>query len=223
MRRVVFDIETVGCDLDALDETSREYFLKFADTPQKVEEAKSSLNFYPLTAQIVAIAMLDVATGKGAVYFQENGGTEKTFQDNGVNFFPCEEKGLLQNFWDKMQHYDQFITFNGRLFDCPFLMLRSAMLHVRPSKHLIPYRYNHAIHIDLADQLSFYDALRRRFSLHMWCRAFGIASPKAGGMSGLDVKTFFEGGRGGDIARYCLGDVWATRELFFYWDKYLKF
>ncbi len=32
MPKIVFDIETVGQDFELLDETSKEYFLKFAET-----------------------------------------------------------------------------------------------------------------------------------------------------------------------------------------------
>ena len=102
-------------------------------------------------------------------------------------------------------------------------MIRSAIHQIRASKNLSPYRYAHTTHIDLADQLSFYDALRRKFSLHMWCKAFGIESPKDQGMTGLQVKDYFKEGKYLDIARYCMGDIVATKKLYQYWEKYLKF
>ena len=223
MPKIVFDVETVGQDFEGLDKLSKEYFLKYADTDEKIEEVKNSLSFYPLTAQIVAIAMVEVESGQGAVYFQNgNKGPEKSSQ-GPVTFIAATEKEILTHFWNQLQRYDQFITFNGRVFDCPFIMLRSAIHQLRPTKNLVPYRYNFNSHIDLADQLTFYDALRRRFTLHMWCQAFGVKSPKMDGISGLQVKELFKQERYLDIARYCLEDVQATKEIFFYWDKYLKF
>lgn len=223
MPKIIFDIETVGQDFELLDETSKEYFLKFAETDEKKEEAKNSLSFYPLTAQIVTIGMLEAETDKGFVYYQNGGGKPEKFTEGNAIFISGSEKELLANFWAQIKNYSPFITFNGRLFDCPFVMIRSAINGVRPTKNLMPYRYSHTEHVDLSDQLTFYDALRRKFSLHMWCNAFGIRSPKEDGITGLQVKDLFKEGRYKDIAKYCLGDITATKELYKYWEKYLRF
>jgi hypothetical protein len=221
MTKIVFDIETVGKDFGLLDEASQEYFLRFAGTEQEVEDAKNSLSFYPVTAEVVAVGMLEVESGKGCVFFQDT--EKKKFQEGDVTFVTGDEKQILQDFWGEMKKYPQFVTFSGRIFDCPFLMLRSAMNHIPISRNLMPYRYSHAQHVDLADQLTFYDAVRRKFSLDMWCKAFGIRSPKQDGVTGLDVRNLFKEGRYEDIARYCLRDVQATKELYQYWEKYLRF
>ena len=220
---IIFDIETVGQDFEKLDDTSKEYFLKFAKTPDEIEEAKMSLSFYPLTAQVVAIGMLEVHSPKGCVYFQNNGQEKEKFIEGDITFISGTEKEILDFFWTQMSRYRQFITFNGRVFDCPFLLLRSAIHQLKPSRNLSPYRYAHDVHVDLADQLSFYDALRRKFSLHLWCKAFGIESPKENGVTGLQVKDLYAQGRHHDIARYCMTDVHATKKLYEYWEKYLKF
>lgn len=222
--RIVFDVETVGHDFDTLDQSSREYFLKFAKNDEEIEEAKQSLNFFPLTAQIVAIAMLDVETEEGTVLFQNgSNGSKEKFTEEKVTYVAANERDILQQFWSKINRAEQVITFNGRAFDGPFVMIRSAIHKVRTAKNLVPYRYDHKLHCDLADQLSFYDAMRRKFGLHMWCQAFGIQSPKEEGITGLMVKDLYKEGRYHDIARYCMRDVVATRELFLYWDKFLRF
>ena len=222
MNKIVFDIETVGQDFELLDEASQEYFLKFAETEEEKEEAKNSLNFYPLTAQVVTIAMQEVETGRGFVYFQ-NGGKIESFTEDEVTYVAGNEREILNNFWVQIKKYPQFVTFSGRIFDCPFLMVRSAIHKIRPTRNLMPYRYSFTEHVDLADQLTFYDAVRRKFGLHMWCNAFGIKSPKEEGTTGLQVKGMFKEGRYQDIARYCLRDVKATKELFQYWERCLKF
>ncbi|MCM8763668.1 MAG: ribonuclease H-like domain-containing protein, partial [Candidatus Omnitrophica bacterium] len=125
-------------------------------------------------------------------------------------------------FWQTIRRYDQFITFNGRSFDCPYIMIRSAIHKIKPTRNLMPYRYDSKEHIDLLDLFTFYGAVRKRFSLHMWCRAFGIKSPKEEGITGDTVKDFFKEKKFLEIARYCLGDLYATKELYFYWDKYIK-
>ena len=223
MGKIVFDIETVGQDFELLDKTSQEYFLKFAENDKEKEDARNSLSFFPLTAQIITIGMLEVETEQGFVFFQEGTQTPRRFTEGNITFVSGQEKEILQHFWNHLKNYSHFITFNGRTFDCPFLMLRSAIHSIRPSKNLMPYRYATTPHVDLADQLSFYDALKRKFSLHMWCNAFGIPSPKEEGMTGLQVKDFYKQGRHEDIARYCLRDIQATKKLFKYWDQCLKF
>ena len=223
MAKVVFDIETVGVDFDSLEEKDQDYFLRFAKTEQEIEDAKNSLSFYPLTAQIVAIGMLEVDSQQGFVFFQNNSQQMEKFADGKITYHSGTEEEILKNFWKLIDKSAQFITFNGRLFDCPFVMLRSAMNHVKTTKNLVPYRYNHNQHVDLADQLTFYDAMRRKFSLDMWCKAFKIKSPKEEGITGLDVKALYKEGRYEDIARYCIRDVEATRQLYVYWEKYLRF
>jgi hypothetical protein len=89
------------------------------------------------------------------------------------------------------------------------------------NRYLESQRYG-AVHIDLLDQLTFYGSVRRRGSLHLWCRAFGIGSPKEGGVSGDDVTPLYRAGRIKDIARYNAGDLSATAALYEAWRKYLK-
>ncbi len=222
MSKIIFDIETAGQDFDSLDEKSQEYFLKYADTLDKEKEAKESLSFYPVTAQIVAIGMLEIETDKAFVFFQDGGQNKKETQGN-ITYVGGDEKEILTNFWRLIGKADTFITFNGRCFDCPFIMIRSAIHRIRASKNLMPYRYGQGPHVDLFDQLSFLGAVQRRFSLDMWCKAFGIKSPKEDGVTGLQVKDLFYSGRYFDIAQYCARDLMATKELYSFWEDFLKF
>ncbi|MDH4028654.1 MAG: ribonuclease H-like domain-containing protein, partial [Nitrospirota bacterium] len=130
--------------------------------------------------------------------------------------------GILERFWEAVRHYDQIITFNGRGFDAPFLIIRSAVHRIRPTRELMPNRFNLS-HCDLLDLLTFYGSVRRRFSLHMWCRTFGIKSPKEEGVTGYQVNDLFKQQHYLEIAKYCVGDLYATKELFEYWDRYVRF
>ncbi|MCC6934312.1 MAG: ribonuclease H-like domain-containing protein [Candidatus Yanofskybacteria bacterium] len=221
MPRVVFDIETVGVDFDSLDEQAQEYLLKAARTPEEKELVPEQLSFSPLTGQVVAIALLNPDTGKGAVYYQAPNTEPSEHEENGIVYSSGNEAQVLEKFWRTIAFYDQFITFNGRAFDCPFLMVRSAVNKVRPTKNLVPYRYGDE-HIDLYDRLGFFGAVRRTMSLHMWCQAFGIRSSKEGGITGYEVPRFFKEAKYLDIARYCFDDIRATAELFAYWNQYIN-
>jgi DNA polymerase elongation subunit (family B) len=221
MSRIVIDIETVGVDFGSLDDQAQEYLLKAARTPDEKEAVPESLSFSPLTGQIVAIAMLNPDTNKGAVYYQTPGLAPVETDEDGIIYASGTEAEILEKFWRTIGFYEQFVTFNGRSFDSPFLMVRSAINKVKPTKNLVPYRYGDD-HIDLYDRLGFFGAVRRTMSLHMWCQAFGIRSSKSGGITGHDVPRLFKEGKYLDIARYCFDDIRATAELFEYWSTYIN-
>ncbi|HMK57217.1 MAG TPA: ribonuclease H-like domain-containing protein [Dissulfurispiraceae bacterium] len=223
MGRVIFDIETVGADIDSLDPAVSEYLLKWAENEEEKERIRESLSFYPLTGEIVAIGMLNPDTDKGAVFFQALGEVPLPFEENGIRYECGTEKEVLEKFWSTVKAYDQVVTFNGRAFDCPFILVRSGVHKVKPTRELMPYRYGNSSHIDLFDQLSFYGAMKRKFPLDMWCRTFGIKSPKSEGITGYDVKNLFQAGRFEDIARYCAGDLVATKEVLSVWENYIRF
>jgi DNA polymerase elongation subunit (family B) len=222
MTRVVFDIETLGFPFDSLDEVQQEYLLKFAKSDEERQDAMQKMALSPLTGQVLAVGMVNPDTDQGRVYHQGKESRQELSADGLVEFVPMEEAEILREFWRTIPHFNQVITFNGRGFDGPFLMLRSAILGIRPTRNLVPYRYSHADHCDLLDQLTFYGATRK-FSLDFYCRAFGIRSPKSEGISGEDMETLASAGRYREIAEYCLGDVRATAELFRRWVGMLAF
>lgn len=234
--KVILDIETVGEDFDLLDEESKKILTRWIkketedekEYKVRLEEIKNRLGFSPLTGEIVAIGLLDYSRDEGVVYFQAPGEDIKEFSENGIVFKPTTEKGMLEKFWDVANYYQQFITFNGRSFDIPFLMIRSAIWGIKPTKDLMRNRYLSqsipaAVHIDLQDQLSFYGALRQKGSLHLWSRAFGIESPKTHGISGDDIGRLFKEKKFIEIARYNVYDLKATKALYEKWEKYLNF
>jgi hypothetical protein len=221
MARVVIDIETLGYPLESFDEVQQEYLLKFSDTEEKKLEAVQKLSLYPTTSQIITIGMLNPDTGHGKVLFQSEARVDEMKDNGAIHFLSGSEPELLSIFWEDLSHYDQFVSFNGRGFDCPFLMLRSAMLGVQPTRNLMPYRYDAKIHCDLLEQLTFYGALRK-FNLDFYCKSFGIESPKSHGITGLALRGLFEEKRFMEIAEYNLGDLKATAELFLRWDNFLN-
>ncbi|KKM61705.1 hypothetical protein LCGC14_1529010 [marine sediment metagenome] len=227
MSRIILDIETSGLGLDALEPSMREYMLRGAETKEQVREVDETLSFYPLTAQVVAIGTLNVDTLKGGMYYLAppdiNKQPSTRLEEEGVTYEAFDDEGsLLIKFWDTVKGYDSIVTYNGRGFDCPFLLARSAIHKIKPTKELMPNRYSSDEHIDLMDRLTHFGAVRRRFSLDMWCRGFGIKSPKEE-VSGKEVPGMFREGRYLEIAQYCARDLFATRELLLYWEKYMRF
>lgn len=228
MRRIVFDIETCCYPFESFTESQQEYLLRYAEKEkteelrvEKREEAIRFTSLYPFTASVVAIGIYDVEKEKSFVYYNQDPGEEFTSEDNNIRFKGLSEEEMLKSFWRIIDVTDQVITFNGKNFDAPFLMLRSAMLKVKPSKNLVGKRFDSSNHIDLLEQFTFF-GLTRKFNLDFYCNAFGIVSPKSKGITGMDVQNLYEAGRVKDIAAYCGDDIFATYQLYKIWNEYLN-
>ena len=235
MATLVFDIETSAVPLDSFDESSQEYLMRPANNlptseeqEAKREELTRMMNLWPFTAQVVCIAMINAETLRGQVIFIADDFESNTRDVTGVDFMPVmDEVELLNQFWAMARHYDKVVTFNGRQFDVPFLYLRSAQLDVPITrKNWLGYRFATEPHCDLAEQLTFYNVsgrsgAARRFNFDFYCRIFGIDSPKSHGVTGMDVNQLMEEERYGEIAEYCLRDVFATVKLFDIWKARL--
>ena len=221
MPSLIFDIETSGREWESFDQEQLEYLLKFSHTEEERENAKEQLALHAVTAEIVCIGMLNPDTNKGVVYYRADKPAEE-FTANDILYSAGNEREILEKFWANIKNYRQFITFNGRSFDCPFLLIRSAILAVKATKNLMPYRYGTGEHVDLLEQLTFYGAVRK-FNLDFYCKAFGIESPKSHGLNGHDVPKYFRAGKTLEIAKYCAGDLQATKELYERWQKHIAF
>ena len=161
MRKIVFDIETCAFPFDTLSESQQEYLLRYAEKEidgkvkeLKTDEAIRYTSLYPLTAKLISIGIYDVNNEKSYVYY-ESENPEEWVSEKNVHYKGLDETEMLNSFWRIMEVTDQVITFNGRNFDAPFLMIRSAMNHIRPSKNLVSKKFDSAFHIDLLDQFTF--------------------------------------------------------------------
>lgn len=227
MRRIVFDIETCAYPFETLSESQREYLLRYADkepNPEKrqmmIDDAVRYTSLYPHTSKCIVIGIYDIEKEKSYVYYESEKKEEWKNEDENVFYKGLSEKEMIESFWRIAKRIDQFITFNGRNFDVPFIMMRSAMLGVKVTKNLMGYRYGDE-HIDLLEQFTFYGSTRK-FNLDFYCQSFGIESPKSKDISGMEVKNLYEAGRIKDIAVYCSKDIYATYKLFKIWETYLN-
>ncbi len=233
-KKLIFDIETIGVDFDSLDKITQEvltHWIKkesYSDTEyrESLKDLKAGLGFSPLTGEIAVIGILDYEKNQGVVYFQAPGENIKEFTEDDIIFKQMTEKQMLENFWQGAKEYDEFIGFNSRGFDAPFMIARSAVHKVKPTRNLMEGRYLYqqrgCKHIDLQDQLTFYGAVRKKGGLHLWSRIFNIKSPKADGITGDDVGKFFKEKKFLEIAKYNAKDLKATKELYERWNEYMN-
>ncbi|MHB1687252.1 MAG: ribonuclease H-like domain-containing protein [Ignavibacteriaceae bacterium] len=227
MRKIIFDIETSSFPFESFSESQQEYLFRSAEKEkdeilreEKKDEAIRYLSLYPFTAKVITIGIYDVAKEKSYVYYESQVEEESHSEEKNIHYKGLTEPEMLKAFWRIIEATDQVVTFNGRNFDIPFLVIRSALNKIKPSKNLLANRYDTSVHIDLLEQFSFYGGIKK-FNLDFYCHAFGIKSPKTKEISGMEVKNLYEAGRIKDIAVYCGEDIHATYQLYKIWEEFL--
>lgn len=247
---LVFDLEVVPYDFDTTyDEETKKYLLKSAKgDAAKEEEIKMNLVFSPFTSKLVAIGMLDVEkyfdhtkydTVCSVLVNDENKeeplpeGTDEIEDDQKlekVQYIFGDEKEILNKFWAllKERNYRHFVTFNGREFDCPYIMLRSFIQNVKPSRNLMDksdFNFKE-YHTDLMKEFSYYKNVQhgaaKKYNLDFYCKMLGVKSPKGEGVSGEMVSELYSKKQYYKLANYCLGDVVAEAKLFRKWKEFLS-
>jgi len=217
MKKLVIDIETVGTPWEEHDSYVREYLIK-GMSEAEAEEEKRRGALSPFTGKIVTIGIVNAETGRSCAMYEVPGQTEViTRRDGSRTMISGSERQILEKFWDYLDKDDRFISFNGRQFDGPFLMIRSAIQGLAPKRDLVGNRYRFHPNCDLREVLNFNGTInprQMRFNLDLACKTFGIVSSKTEGMDGRAVETLYRAGRHEDIATYCLEDVRATCELY---------
>jgi 3'-5' exonuclease len=123
-----------------------------------------------------------------------------------------DEPGMLADFSSFVEQYrPHLVTFNGRSFDLPVIMLRclrhGVPLHFFFNDKDYRYRYTDAGHIDLYDFLSEHGAARVG-SLDAVAHVIGL--PGKVGVDGSQVEGLYNAGQIQLVKNYCLMDVAQT-------------
>jgi DNA polymerase elongation subunit (family B) len=221
-----------------------EYLLRGAQSDEDKERKRSEMALAPFTGMIVCVGFIHLRRNEQGVFdvvkkvclMRDADNAEEIVKEDTADIVVVRtsEARMLQHFWTYLQQQQEqsrlhFVTFNGRGFDMPFLMLRSAALRVRPSVNLMSgtrfnYRDNHT---DLLDELTFFapqqNGATRRFNLDFYTKSFGISSPKSEGVDGSKVAKMYEAREYVAIAEYCMRDIEATWELYRFWRELLKY
>jgi hypothetical protein len=128
-----------------------------------------------------------------------------------VRFHDDTEGVLLTRFWDFMKDFtfdDQFVGFNIRLFDLPFIIRRTLHFGVAVPRFLITdmlsFRPKHIL--DLRDYWQLGDR-QASGSLASICRFFGIAVKTDPSVSGKNFHVAWTDGRRDQCLAYCDEDV----------------
>ena len=238
---LIYDLETSPRPYDSFSDSQQEYIVRGAGTDEDKAKKLAEMALSPLTGKIVCIGLQLMETVEDGSYklkkkkaFALDESVTKSRIEKLESGAECEinsEVEMIKSFWgifsEEKYKNVHLITFNGRNFDAPFLMLRSAILGIKPSRNLMAgTKFTYPLHTDLLDELTFFSpgpyGATKRFNFDFYTREFGITSPKGGGIDGSKVSEFYNAGKILEIAEYCLRDVTATWELFLKWKKVLR-
>ena len=147
---LVFDIETAVIDFESFSESQQEYILRGAETDEEIEQKKFQMGLTPFTAKVVCIGLqlmekddegnwieISKAAFSTSPEFEDSEEEKEIELESGHKCFLSNERKLLEQFWKILHKYNSasLVSFNGRNFDAPFLMLRSAIHKIRPSRN----------------------------------------------------------------------------------------
>jgi hypothetical protein len=214
----VFDIETIP---DA--ELIRKTFhingddIEVSAVAMDEQEQSSGSSFLPLPYhKIVAIS---------AVIADDFGVFKKVSSIEGT-----DEKAMIQNFLGFLdKHNPKLISFNGRSFDMPLLMIRAMKYNLTCSAYFevenrdlgkskwdnYRYRYTDRFHVDLMDHISEFGATRG-LKLDVLCSMIG--APGKYDVHGDQVFELYYENEIEKIKEYCESDVLNTYWLFLQYE-----
>ena len=212
---VAIDIEVVAIEWAKLDEATRGYLLSRAKSDEERALVPGRLALYPGLGAVIAISLWNIDKQAGALLLEGDRAEGKAWVQRAdqSKIFRGNEREMLAEFWTRLRDFGRVVTFNGRGYDGPVLMTRSAIHGVAPSRNLAGKPWEVNVHLDLFELMSFHGATRERMSLEYWCRRFGIESPK-GMLDGSQVDRAYRDGLIEQIGDYCLRDARATAELY---------
>lgn len=215
MPTISFDIEVAGFPWEEVDEITRGYLLQRAKSPEERDAVPERTALMPGLGKVIAIGLWLVEDDRGLLLLEGKATPRRDWEKvPGSQILRGSESELLEAFWDILRkNRGRVVSFNGRGYDGPVLMVRSAQLGLRPTVNLAGYRYDMSSHADLMEVFNFQGTTRDNYSLDYWCRRFDIESPK-GSIDGSQVGRAYREGRIEDIGEYCLRDVRATAALY---------
>lgn len=206
---LVFDIETIPqrVPLSFIQQEELDKKLdKITDNIEKLKQKNMLMATSAYMGEIICIGLLLV---RGDKY--------------DTMLLTGNEQVILKNFWNELQKFNGlFVSFNGKIFDQPFIVKRSMKYGILPTNNsfLDVNIYNNTPHFDVRLALSNNDKFAIG-SLRTVCEFLNIASPKEGDIKAENVADAFENGQINEIAKYCERDIEATLKVYHTVRKYM--
>ena len=210
---IVIDIETVGNLKDDFSDYEMEKISKTLNS-----EDENLFALYPQTGFIVCIACKNIVSEKGFV-IHINDIDYKEIKDNFTYYGVTTEKDLLRVFWNLIElmqrdgsNLSKIISYNGKRFDIPFILLRSVARRVEIT-HSLGYKGDFDFHIDLWEEFSLGRKIKG-FSIEIISKMLGIEYHRSGDFNGKLVWDWYKNKDYLNIAILCIKDVDLTEKIY---------
>lgn len=199
MKKLFFDIETLPADQDK-HQLLRQIFERKRDRAQtKGREYKKTFE------QFLEQTTFDGAHGRIFCIAY-------AFDDELVQCLQEAEPTLLQKFWQVAKEGDLYIGHNILDFDLRFLIQRSIVNRVKPTKAFSFARYRSEPIYDIMYEWAAWNTYDK-ISLNDLAVALGLPSPK-GELDGSKVYDYYQAGKYEEICQYCNADVETVRAIY---------
>lgn len=195
MKKFYFDIETLPAEEDKHEILKKLYEKKKEKNPktrQTLEEYLEDTNFGGAFGRIFCICY--------------------AIDDGSVESLSGDERELLEKFWKLIADVDQFVGHNILEFDLKFIMQRSIILKVKPTRPIDFRKYQKVPIYDIMHEWTNWG--REGVTMDALAHAMGIPSSKDGGIDGSQVHEFYKNSKHKEIIDYCCRDVEVTRAIY---------
>jgi len=133
-------------------------------------------------------------------------------KDRTFSILDASEVKVLKETWLILQKYPFFVTFNGLLFDVPFLIKRSWLAGIRPTTKVDLARYRIGNHFDVRALLNNWDNMAKGKLDFYGQLKLGMA--KGNDVDGSMVYALWQEGKFKEIQDHAESDVEITWKLF---------
>lgn len=211
----VLDVEAIA----DVPEAYADSIAPYAEREEKTLDEYAAL--CPALARPVAVGVLNTVSGTSQLHFDESvipyNSPGPIFDGADVDLVDWDsEADLLEGVAAVLKKITCLVTFNGRGYDLPLLELRMKRAGIEVpaivAKGVRQKPWEPYPHVDMLENLTFGRATRK-YPLAVYCAAFGVSDPKAGG-TGAEVAGVVERGETEKLLRYLQGDLEAEAELF---------
>ncbi len=200
MNKMYLDIETIpasGKDLPKLKEIFESKKKKYQGNGKKFtmkfDEFIGITNFTGSFGRILCIAY--------------------AMNENETQILTGDEEKILKDFWEIAKKADLFIGHNVMDFDLRFIIQRSIIYKVKPTKYISFARYRRDPIFDTLREWQNWGGGSNFDSLDSLAKAFDYETSKKG-IDGSQVYKFYQEGKLEEIYQYCKDDVDLTRKVY---------
>lgn len=199
MKKLFFDIETLPADQDKHQLLRQIFERRQKRAIAKGKEPKKTFE------EFIETTTFDGAHGRIFCI-------SYAIDDQPIDCLSGDEPTMLVKFWQIAENCDLFVGHNILDFDLRFIMQRSIINQIKPTKNISLARYRSNPVYDIMCEWAVWNTYDK-ISLNDLALALGIPSPK-GELDGSKVNEYYQAGRHEEICRYCNADVETVRAIY---------